>query len=414
MEPLIINGNLTTREHGAMWVQNSNVYTTPTLTTGSYTYRLIVTQDPGCLVQSADQVVSVVDDPTVSVAVGSPTICAGGTSTLTATVTGGAGTTTYQWQAFNGSTWSNVGTNSNVYTTPVLSTAGTYTYRVMITQDAGCAAQSSNSVVVTVNDLAVTTQPSNITECVGGTLTMTVATSGGSGTIVYQWQSSPDGTTGWANATGTGSTSATFTPPSTTAGTTFYRVLINATGNGCDQAISNNATATIIADPAITTQPINVTECIGGTNTMTVTITGGTGTISYQWQQSADGSTGWANATGTGATTATFTPPSTTAGTTFYRVLVNATGNGCGQAVSNNATAIISADLVVTTQPTNITECLGGTLTMTVSTSGGSGTITYQWQSSSTGTSGWANASGTGSTTANFYTAQHNCRDDFL
>jgi hypothetical protein len=30
--------------------------------------------------------------------------------------------------------------------------------------------------------------------------------SGGSGTISYQWQSSADGTTGWANALGTGST----------------------------------------------------------------------------------------------------------------------------------------------------------------------------------------------------------------
>jgi hypothetical protein len=161
-----------------------------------------------------------------------------------------------------------------------------------------------------VDDLAVTTQPSNITECVGGTLTMTVATSGGSGTITYQWQSSPDGSTGWANATGTGSTSATFTPPSTTAGTTYYRVLINATGSGCGQAVSNNATATIIADLAITAQPTNVNECIGGTNTMTVAITGGTGTISYQWQQSPDGSTGWVNATGTGATT----PPAYPAG----------------------------------------------------------------------------------------------------
>jgi hypothetical protein len=31
---------------------------------------------------------------------------------------------------------------------------------------------------------------------------------------------------------------------------------------------------------------------------MTVTVTGGSGAITYQWQQSADGSTGWANSTG--------------------------------------------------------------------------------------------------------------------
>jgi hypothetical protein len=70
---------------------------------------------------------------------------------------------------------------------------------------------------------------------------------------------------------------------------------------------------------------------------MTVTVTGGSGAVTYQWQQSADGSTGWANSTGTGATTATYTPSSATPGTTYYRVLVNAANNGCDQAVSNNA-----------------------------------------------------------------------------
>jgi hypothetical protein len=58
-----------------------------------------------------------------------------------------------------------------------------------------------------------------------------------------------------------------------------------------------------------------------------------------------------ANSTGTGATTATYTPSSATPGTTYYRVLVNAANNGCDQAVSNNAVAIIIADLVVSTQP---------------------------------------------------------------
>ena len=73
------------------------------------------------------------------------------------------------------------------------------------------------------------------------------------------------------------------------AGTTYYRVLINAANNGCDQAVSNNAIAIITADLVVTTQPTNVNECVGGTNTMTVVVTGGSGTITYQWQQSPDG-----------------------------------------------------------------------------------------------------------------------------
>ncbi|HJW29481.1 MAG TPA: hypothetical protein VJ508_09525, partial [Saprospiraceae bacterium] len=382
---------------------NQNTYTTPVLnTTGTYSYRLLITQDAGCAVQSADVNISVVADPTVSVSANNPSICVGGTSTLTATVTGGTGTITYQWQELVGSTWNNVGSNQNTYTTPVLNTTGTYTYRVLVTQNPGCFAQSSNAVEVVVADLAVSAQPTSITECVGGTSTMTVTVTGGTGTISYQWQSSSDGSTGWANATGTGSTTATYTPPSTVAGTTFYRVIISASGNGCGPVVSSNATATIVPDLAVTTQPSNVNECIGGTSTMNVVVSGGTGTITYQWQSSPDGSTGWANATGTGSTSTTYTPPSTVAGTTFYRVLINATGVGCGQAVSNTATAVISGDLSVTTQPSNVTECVGGTNTMTVTVTGGSGSITYQWQSSPDGSTGWANATGTGSTSSTF------------
>jgi hypothetical protein len=77
---------------------------------------------------------------------------------------------------------------------------------------------------------------------------MIVAVSGGSGVISYQWQSSPNGSTGWVNASGTGSTTDTYTPPSTVAGTTYYRVLVNAANNGCDQVVSIIAVAVISPD----------------------------------------------------------------------------------------------------------------------------------------------------------------------
>jgi hypothetical protein len=85
--------------------------------------------------------------------------------------------------------------------------------------------------VIVAQDIAVTTQPSNVNECVGGTSTMTVMISGGSGTISYQWQSSPDGTSGWTDATGIGANTATY-PGKHCAGTTYYRVLINASTDG--------------------------------------------------------------------------------------------------------------------------------------------------------------------------------------
>ena len=270
-------------------------------------------------------------------------------------------------------------------------------------QNSDCQ-QAVSSVVtaIIIPDIVVETQPTNVNECVGGLDQMTVAISGGSGLISYQWQSSTDGNEPWANAVGTGSTTNTFTPPSATPGTTYYRVLVNASNSDCQQAVSSVVTAIIIPDIVVETQPTNVNECVGGLDQMTVAISGGSGLISYQWQSSTDGNEPWANAVGTGSTTNTFTPPSATPGTTYYRVLVNASNSDCQQAVSSVVTAIIIPDIVVETQPTNVNECVGGLDQMTVAISGGSGLISYQWQSSTDGNEPWANAVGTGSTTNTF------------
>ena len=280
--------------------------------------------------------------------------------------------------------------------------AGEYTITRTWTATDDCGNSSVCNQLIDVIEFSpviITTQPNNVAECIGGIATMTVVISGGSGTIMYQWQSSPNGTSDWENATGGGSTTSTYIPQSSTEGTTYYRVMITSSGYGCEGAISENATAIISPDLIVSTQPTGVTECIGGTDQMTVIVSGGAGAISYQWQGSDDGSNGWANAAGSGATTDIFTPESSSAGTTYYRVLINAAGSGCGQVESDNAIAIITEDLLVTTQPTNVSECIGGTDQMTVVVSGGTGTISYQWQSSDDGSSDWANATGSGATT---------------
>jgi hypothetical protein len=80
--------------------------------------------------------------------------------------------------------------------------------------------------------------------------------------------------------------------------------------------------------------------------------------LAINGNQAQMGSTGWANATGTGSTTATFTPPSTVGRYNLLQGLVNAAINGCDQAVSNNAVAVISRRSLVTTQPTDVMNVL--------------------------------------------------------
>ena len=152
-------------------------------------------------------------------------------------------------------------------------------------------------------------------------MTLEVSISGGTGTVNYQWQQSTTGTGSWTNATGSGSTTSIFTPPSDVVGTTYYRVIITTPGSGCEDVISNTVVVEIEPDLAVSDHPDNIIECVGGTSVMSVEVTGGAGTIVYQWQQSADGVTGWTDIPG--ANSSTYAPSSATPGLTYYRVIIN-------------------------------------------------------------------------------------------
>jgi hypothetical protein len=209
---------------------------------------------------------------------------------------------------------------------------------------------------------------------------MTVAVSGGSGTITYQWQQSPDGANNWTNSTGTGATTATYTPESTVVGTTYYRVLVNAANSGCDQAVSNTATAIISPDLTITTQPSNLNECVGGTATISVVVSGGSGTITYQWQQSPNGTNSWTNSTGTGNTTPTILLRQQLQERPITGILINASNSGCGQIESNNSIVEIDPDATVTVAPIVSQVCVGANVLLTATVNGGSNTLVIQWQ----------------------------------
>jgi hypothetical protein len=221
-------------------------------------------------------------------------------------------------------------------------------------------------------DLTFTTQPIPITECIGGTNQLNVVTTGGSGTNTYAWQTSPNGINTWTAASGPGSGTPNYTPPSLSQGVLWYRVLILASGSGCDNALSDTARVTVTPDLSITSQPNNVLECIGGTNSMNVLVTGGTGIITYQWQSSATNvPANFANIAG--ATNLSYVPSSATVGTTYYRVIISASASGCDAVLSNVVTAIITNDIAITLQPVGGSICVGGNLTLTVTATGSPG-----------------------------------------
>ena len=139
---------------------------------------------------------------------------------------------------------------------------------------------------------------------------MSVTVANGSSTNAYQWQSSSSVGGPFSNISGASNSS--YTPPSGTAGTTYYQAVITASGNDCQSVTSNVATVVVRPDLSITAQPTNIDECVGGTNQLSVTVANGSGTIAYQWQSSSSASGPFSNISG--ATSSTYTPPSTSEG----------------------------------------------------------------------------------------------------
>ncbi len=130
-----------------------------------------------------------------------------------------------------------------------------------------------------------------------------------------------------------------------------------------------------------------------GSFTNSVSASGGTGSYSYQWQQSADSFT-WTNIGG--QTAAYYTVPALTA-STYYRRMVT----------SGSYTAYSNAIFITVIPPTlsggtisisSSSVCSGsspGTIANSVSPSGGTGSYTYQWYQSPDN-SNWSVISGAG------------------
>jgi hypothetical protein len=165
--------------------------------------------------------------------------------------------------------------------------------------------------------------------------TITSQVLNGSGTFLYQWQSSPDGSTGWANV----GNSDSYTVPSSIPGTTYYRVVVTDAASGCNDPVSNVISVTIVEQPLVDIVVDNPLVCIGGTSILNSNITNGSGVYNYQWQSSPNG-TAWSNISPNG-NNASYTSIATAAGTTYYRMILTDLSNGCDDPVSNTLTIVV-------------------------------------------------------------------------
>lgn len=378
---------------------NTATYTTAALTSNLYFRAQITQSGSGCETFSNPALVNVARITTQPATPAA--ICVGGivSITIAATLDGGAGALSYQWQSNSGAGFVNetngTATTAN-FTSDVLNV--TTQFRCLITSSTTNCVLTSNTVTATVvADPAISVQPTGGIVCSGGAFTLSVTGTGGTPSLNYQWYSSSDNI---SFAQISGATSSTYTTPALTQDT-YYRVDVSATGNGCGLVSSNSVLVDVIPDPVVNLQPVGNTICSGATHTMTVAASGDPlgGTLIYQWERSANGTTGWANTTGgSGATTASYTTGALTS-TFYYRVRVTQTPNGC-EVYSNAVPVFVTT---ITTQPvTPVAICVGGIVNISISASlnGGTGSLSYQWQSNSG--SGFVNETNTTATTANF------------
>jgi hypothetical protein len=152
--------------------------------------------------------------------------------------------------------------------------------------------------------------------------------------VTHQWYSNTSASTTGGTPI-PGATSDTYSPPVDTPGQFYYYSEATTGGEACTVQKSAIRIVNVNATPVAGTATPSHT--IGTGSSTQVSLSGHTGTI--QWQQSANGTSGWVNVTGgSGATTVTYTTPVLNA-TMYYRAMV--TSGTCGTATSNTVTVTV-------------------------------------------------------------------------
>ena len=309
-------------------------------------------------------------------------ICVDGTVTpFTIAYSGGLGTPSVQW--YSNTTNSNTngtiisGATSTTYTPPTFTSTGDFYYYAVVTYSGlDCGSVASNTALVrVVPDPTVTITPNTQIICQGATPTDLVVTpSGGVGTYSYQWYNT------LTNTAIAGATNANYTPSTATVGTLSYYCVITQTGLACS-VTSPLASVEVVTNPSVSSQPqATQTVCLNGAPiNLSISLTNGTGTPTYQWYSNTVNALGGTSILG--ATSPTYTPLTTATGTIYYYCIATYADGGCGSVTSNIVQVIVNPIQTVTPQPLASQDiCVGGTIApLVVGYTDGVGTATYQW-----------------------------------
>lgn len=351
---------------GGTLLQTGASYTTPPLLVSTTYY--VQTTVAGCTGPRTAVTVTVNPIP-ASPTIAPGVICAGGSTTLTATAPGG----TYQWfDSLSGGTLLNTG---NTFTTPVLSSNATYYLQTTV---AGCTSPRV-AVNVTVNPYPVADIVPNVT-------------SGCQGLVVnFNNNSTLGGTYNWSFAGAAPATSTLYTPPPITFNASGNNmVFITVTVAGCVSRDTVYINIAPLPTPAFTLSSTTVCSPVSTTINNTSGITAGD---TYFWNF------------GNGITSTLQNPGTlnyTTTGvdSTYNITLVISAANGCSDSVMHSV--LVHPNPVAAFTPNNFTVCANIPV---VFSNNSTGATSYNWNFGDASTSTAINPSHT-YTTPGTYTVQ--------
>ncbi len=243
-----------------------------------------------------------------------------------------------------------------------------------------------NATLHFVTPLTITAQPSDVTVAPGKTASFTVATSGGTSALTYQWYVKKAADGAWEKISGATAATYSLTAKARHDGYAYYCKV----SDGTTTVSSEIATLTILAPLTITTQPGDVECAVDTTAAFTVAVNGGVGDISYKWyvRKTADGD--WSAISGATSATYSLTVKARHNGYAYYCKV----SDGTTTVNSEIATLTIQAPLTITTQPGDVECAIDTTAAFTVAVNGGVGDISYKWYVRKTADGAWEKISG--------------------
>ena len=317
-------------------------YTPSAASTGTLYYYCIATACSTPVSSDVSAAMVVNTDPIWATNTVTPaSICAGGQVTFSATVSGGLGNTITWTRAT-----SSGGAGSTVTSPNTESSATTAYYRPVYTSSvSGCNLADGTETSIIINARPSTAiLAGSTTICNGSNANLTVTVTGGVTpySVVY------------SGGTVNSYTSASNISVSPTTNTTYTLTSVTD-ANGCT-ATTPSGSATVSVDAASVLGTAGSSQSITSGNSAALSLSGNTGSI--QWQESADGATGWTNVSGgSGATSSAYTTATLTS-TNYYRVVV--TNGVCPSATSSaftitvtsaNATITLAANTISSASP---------------------------------------------------------------